>query len=109
MSGKQKIPKFLQSALWSYSLDAMSADNPSDRKLIIEQILNYGTQDQLDWLLGNYTKEQIKEVVKNPSRGLWQKDSLNYWTKILEIILPKDTYKNAIFNLNPQDGTFKHT
>ncbi|MBU1486743.1 hypothetical protein KKH56_01660 [bacterium] len=44
------VPKFLQSALWSYDLSKMDAGNKDDKRIIIEQVLNYGIWEQLKWL-----------------------------------------------------------
>jgi len=93
------IPNFLQSALWSYDLKAL--DKEKDRRLIIEQVLNYGNWEQLQWVLKNYSKIEIKEVVSKPRRGIWDKRSLNYWTKFYNIKIPKAIREKAILNIDP--------
>lgn len=97
--GKKKLPKFLQSALWSYDLNAFEPDNPYDKDLIVTQIFNHGTWKQLQWLLGRYSKKELVETLKKPRKGLWHKDSLNYWQEVLNIKLSKKDYQKALFNL----------
>lgn len=94
------LPKFLQSALWSYDLTKMNIKNKTDRKIIVEQILNHGTWKQLKWLRNQYSDKILKEIIQNPSRGIWHFDALNYWQIILGIKLPKQKIKRALFSLN---------
>jgi|GEM_PF-6715037 len=91
------VPKKLQSALWSYNITKLDPADKLDRKIIIEQILNHGTWEQLKWLLKTYSENDIKQVVKNPSRGVWQEDAMNYWTKYFNL---KKTDKKILFGLN---------
>ncbi|MEW6408468.1 MAG: hypothetical protein AB1465_07345 [Patescibacteria group bacterium] len=91
------LPKFLQTAPWSYDLKTL--DIKKDRHLIITQILNHGTWEQVQWVLKNYREREIKEVVKNPDRGVWHKDALNFWLNIFNLKLPKKIIKDALFSL----------
>lgn len=91
------LPKFLQSALWSYDLKKMTKNR--DKKTIITQILNYGTWPQIQWLLKNYSPKEIEEIFKNPGRGVWRDDVINYWEKIFNIRLPKNKIGKALFSL----------
>ena len=92
------LPKFLQSTLWSY--DLKSLDPKKDYRLIITQVLNHGNWEQVQWLKKTYGLEKIKKVVKNPSRGLWYDDVLNYWQIVLSLKLPKKKLKEALFSLD---------
>ncbi|MEA3464007.1 MAG: hypothetical protein U9R14_02960 [Patescibacteria group bacterium] len=96
------IPKFLQSALWSYNLENMDINNKADKRIIIEQILNFGTWKQLKWLINNCSWREIKQIIKNPSPGLWMEDSLNYWLIFFGIKLSNAKKEKAIFNLWPK-------
>lgn len=91
------LPNFLQSALWSYDLKKMAKSR--DKKIIITQILNHGTWPQIQWLLKNYSSKEIKRILKNPSRGVWQADVINYWEKIFNLRLPKNKADKALFSL----------
>ncbi|MCK5460327.1 hypothetical protein KAI52_04375 [Candidatus Parcubacteria bacterium] len=94
------LSNFLQSALWSYNLKKL--DIKRDKKIIIEQILNYGTWEQLKWIMSSYSLNEIKRVVENPSRGCWKEDSLNYWLLFFNIKMPKRKSEKALFNLCPK-------
>ena len=93
------IPKKMQSALWSYDLRTL---NPKHHKnLIITQVLNFGTWEQVQWLLKHYTKNDLRNVIKQPSRGMWRSDALFYWIQMLDVRLPKVKIQRAIFSLEP--------
>ncbi|MGH2569523.1 MAG: DUF6922 domain-containing protein [Bacteroidota bacterium] len=94
------IAKFLQSALWSYNVKKL--DPKRDKKYIISQILNHGTWEQVKWALKTYSRSEISEVLRNPSRGIWFDDALNFWLTIYKLKLPKQKYEQALFHLHPK-------
>lgn len=94
---KFKILQKLQWVLWSY--DVRDLDLKEDKEYIITQILNYGTWEDLKLLYKLYPEKDIKEVVKNPRRGVWFEKVLNFWTLMFNIRLKKDVWKKAIFSL----------
>jgi hypothetical protein len=91
----KKVPKQFQRVLWSYDISKM--DLEKDKKEIITQVLNYGTWEELKLLYKLYSEKEIKEVIKNPRRGVWFKKVLNFWTKIYNIKLKKEVFERAIF------------
>ena len=95
----KKIPKSFQRALWSYDIEKMDARK--NKTEIVTQILNHGNSDDLKRLFEIYSDEEIKEIVKNPRRGVWFEKVLNFWTTIFDIRLKKDVREKAIFNINP--------
>ena len=95
----KKIPKNFQRALWSYDIEKMDAEK--DKTEIITQMLNHGNSDDLRQLFEIYSDEEIKEIVKNPRRGVWFEKVLNFWTTIFNIRLKKNVRERAIFNINP--------
>lgn len=96
---KIKIPPSFQTALWSYDISKMDAEE--DKKEIITQVLNYGTWEDLKLLFNLYPEKEIKKVVKNPSRGVWFGKVLNFWTTLFNIRLKKDVFEKAILRLGP--------
>jgi len=100
MRDKNKILKKLQNVLWSY--DVRDLDLKEDKDYIITQVLNYGAWEDLKLLYELYSEEDIKEVVKNPSRGLWFERVLNFWLTIFNIKLKKNIYQKAILDINPR-------
>lgn len=94
------IPSFLQSYLASYDITKLDKNNPSVAAEIITQTLNLGDTKAVSWLFDNYTLAEIRDVVRNPKRGVWNDESLNYWKEILKINkIPN--YQKAILNINP--------
>lgn len=96
------LPKFLHKYFWSYDVSTISSVDPANRGLVITHILNLGDAKALKWLFKTYSWEQIKDVLKEPWRGVWDKRSLDYWKNILEVDIPQDAYEKAIFRLEPQ-------
>lgn len=92
------LPKFLQSCFPSYDLTKLGKEK--DKRLIITQILNYGTEKEIAWLGRNYSREEIEKAVKFPSRGMWMESVLTYWQKIFNIQLNKGIINRAVINLN---------
>lgn len=92
-----KIPKEMQWLFWS--VDINDLDVGKDKNYIISQVLNYGTWEDLKWLFRVYSEKEIKNVVKNPGRGLWFRDVLNFWLLMFSEKLKKKDYQKAIFDL----------
>jgi len=95
------LPRFLESFLPSYDISKMELHNPYDKKLIIEAVLNQGTTKDIKWLFKTYSLREIKNVIKNPSRGCWDARVINFWTKIFGIKIHPIIYEMAILDLNP--------
>ena len=89
----------LQSSLASYDLSKM--DKNRHKETIITSVLNKGDGKDLDWLCKTYTRKEIEEVVASPQRGMWFREVLTYWQKILDIKIPKNIFDKAIIDLNP--------
>jgi len=96
------LPKFLEPFLPSYDISKMDLKEPADRREIIIAILNQGNEKDLKWLFRTYSLKEIKKEIENPGRGIWFRDVLYYWTKILNIKLPKIVFEAAVFDLNPR-------
>jgi len=95
MSNKYKILRKLQNVLWSYNVKDL--DLRGDKEYIITQVLNYGDWEDLKLLYKLYPEKEIKKIIKNPSRGLWFRKVLNFWTTIFDIKLKKEVREKAIF------------
>jgi hypothetical protein len=77
------IPEVIRPFLWSY--DPNSLDINTDKKRIITNTLNLGTEEATKWIFENYSLDDIKETLTNPLPGEWSDKSLNYWTFILDV------------------------
>lgn len=95
-----KVVKFLQPYLASYDLSKLNVDSDGVRKEIITQVLNLGDKRAVEWVFQKYDMDQIKKVLASPNRGLWFKESLNFWQKILDVKAMISHNKNALLT-NP--------
>ncbi len=77
------IPEVVKPYLWSYNLDKI--DLQKHKRLIIAQILNYGSKQATDWLFSAYTKYEIKRIAQQIPYGQWNKKSLTLWSLLLDI------------------------
>lgn len=93
------LPRFLQPYLASYDLKKINKNAPEVRRELINQILNSGDDRATNWLFKSYSQKTIKSALRQPIRGTWFKDSLNYWVKILGIKIPSQAARKAIFEL----------
>lgn len=83
MQIKENIPKSVESVLWSY--DVNKIDLNLHKKLIIGQVLNFGTKEATDWLFGLYGLDEIRKVAEQIPSGQWDKKSLALWSLYLNI------------------------
>lgn len=83
------IPDFVAPFLWSYDTNAL--DLKRDKKRIITNVLNLGTQRATDWLFSVYTKRDITDCVAHPLPGEWSDKSISFWAFILGVIPPNST------------------
>jgi hypothetical protein len=90
----------MQVVLWSYDLSKINPDR--DRKLIITQGLNYGSEQVVSWIKENYTEDQIREVITHPSRGIWFRERLRRWLKYFKMMIDPLDFEVAILDLNPR-------
>jgi len=93
------LPKFLQPCFPSYNVKNL--DRNLDRKLIITEILNYGTERDLGWLTKTYSKKDLEQVLSKPEKGVWLKDVLAYWQKILGLKINRNDFQKAILDIHP--------
>ena len=75
------LPQSVISTLWSYDISKLNLVD--DSKIIINNVLQYGSLDSTKWLFKNYDKDTIKNMVYHPLPGSYNKKSINYWKLIL--------------------------
>lgn len=71
----EAIEKIISPCLWGTSIKSLDMEN--DKFLIIERILEHGGDKQIEFILGNYKREDIISVI-NESSYLSPK-TVNYW------------------------------
>ena len=77
------LPQFLAPFLWSADIKKVSPK--VHKKMIVAQLLNYGTKSATDCLFDFYRKKEVKKVVQIIPQGQWDKKSLNFWSLVLGI------------------------
>ncbi len=77
------IPDYLKPFLWSYDLARM--DLVKHKRIIIRNILDYGTEEAVNWLRTVYSEDDIKEAIRQSVRTEWSKKSINLWSLIYDV------------------------
>lgn len=81
------LPTFLKPYLWSFDIDNL--DLTQHKKIIIFQLLNFGSKEATDWLFTTYPKQEIIQVANTIPQTQWDKKSLNLWVIVLGLTPPK--------------------
>ena len=97
MKSEKSIPSSIKSLLWSY--DIKGIDTERDKEIIIIQILNYGTWDEVKWLFKTYDDNKIRKVISHPGRGRWWSKVLNFWLNVFDIEISLIDFKKAIIKM----------
>ena len=58
-----ELPKYFEPILWSYNFSAI--DPERDKKTIIINAINYGDLEHWRWLMRQYGKDVIKDVLEH--------------------------------------------
>lgn len=83
MEAVEKLPQSVQSVLWSY--DTSKIDLIDHKKIIISQVLNFGTKEATDWLFSTYSEDEIRNIANQIPTGQWDRKSLALWSLFLNI------------------------
>ena len=86
-----RVPKSVQKLIWWGKADPVNA-----KKILITQIFNRGDVKDIRWALRTYPKSVLKDCVKNPLRGVWDKKSLSLFSGIFKTHIPKKKKEAAI-------------
>ncbi len=79
------FPQAVKVCLWSYDIDKIDMTNTDHRSRIIQNVLNRGTKEAVDWLFLNFSKDEIANTIKSTSVADWNKKSLSLWSLIFNI------------------------
>ncbi len=80
------IPACVKTVLWSY--DSSKIDLNKDKKTIISQVLNLGSENAISWLFKTYGKKEIASIASTIPATAWDKKSLKFWSLALQITPP---------------------
>lgn len=77
----KKLPKFLKPYFWD--VDSNRIDPQKSAQYVIARLLDRGNDQAIRWLLENYSKDLIKQVVT--SRRGFSPKTANLWALLLGI------------------------
>ena len=94
-----KIPKSLQGVLWSVNVSKL--DLEKDRAYIVNQVLSYGTLDEIRWLMRTYGKKMVREVFLTQPIKVYTKPCFNLIKNVLldlsQTNIPEEKYVQAFY------------
>jgi len=76
-----EIPEYIKMVLWDVDIEEL--DLKKHWSFVIERIMVYGNENDVQWMLKTFSKEQLIEVVKK-SRNLDRKTA-NFWALWFDI------------------------
>ncbi|SLM30640.1 hypothetical protein MTBBW1_2360023 [Desulfamplus magnetovallimortis] len=79
-----------------WDVDTTRLDFEKHHKTIITQVFNYGSPEEIQALFGIYQKEAIREVLKNPIKGMWFPTTYKAFCNMLDVE-PQEKAINRIF------------
>ena len=83
MKPDQILPRGVRAVLWSYDPDRL--DLSLHKRLIISQVLNFGTEEATAWLFQNYGAKTVIAESNQIPLGQWDRKSLSLWSLVLGI------------------------
>lgn len=81
MSAQRKIPKRVKRLFWDVKKEEVNLE--LHYPYIISRIMDFGNEEDVQWMLKTFSQEQIKEVVKK-RKGLSKKSAI-FWSVYLGI------------------------
>jgi len=77
------LPQSVKAVLWSYKTDKIEVNK--HKKIIIFQVLNFGSEEAIKWLFKQYNLDLITKVASDIPLFQWNKKSLSLWKLVLPI------------------------
>jgi len=77
------LPQSVKAVLWSYRIDQIEVEK--HKKIIIFQVLNFGSEEAIKWLFDQYGFAKVEKIANNIPLSQWNKKSLSLWKLILAI------------------------
>ena len=77
------IPDYVRPYLWSYDISKL--DLKHDRRRIIVNILNLGSETAVRWLFSVYSRAELIQAITDSAAGEWSPKSWRFWSLIFDI------------------------
>jgi len=81
------FPQPVKAVLWSYDINHIEVQK--HKKIIISQVLNFGSKEAIEWLFKQYDFTLVEKIANTIPLFQWNKKSLSLWKLVLSIN-PKD-------------------
>ena len=77
----------IPSGLWPYfqEVDPRRLDREQDADLIIQRTLEYGTWEEIRWLMAAYGRKRISQFVRLRGERQLSAPTFTYWRKLLGV------------------------
>ena len=77
----------IPSGLWPYfqEYDPRQLDREQDADLIIQRTLEYGTWEEIRWLVASYGRQRIREFIRLHGERQLTAVTFTYWRKLLGV------------------------
>jgi len=86
---KLRLPEFFLPLLWAY--DFSFIDSERDKKRIIINTINYGQWKHWQWIVKNYGRERVKQIIENTPISEFRPRAL----RLISILLGIKNFKYA--------------
>ena len=83
MEEANRLPTCIRAVLWSYDTDRIDVE--AHKKLIVAQVLNFGTEEAIKWAFRQYGRDEVRRLANEIPLGQWDKKSLSLWALVLGI------------------------
>lgn len=77
------FPQSVKAILWSYDMKRIEVQK--HKRIIISQVLNFGSQEAIEWLFKKYNFTLVKKIANTIPLFQWNKKSLSLWKLVLSI------------------------
>lgn len=93
-ANQDKLRQNFKRIFWDCDVNRLDFDK--HYKTIITQVINYGYPDEIQVLFRIYAEETIRDVLKNPVKGVWEPKIYQAFCKLLDVE-PKKQAINFLF------------
>ena len=75
------LPSFLKPVFWSYDFSLL--DTKKHKHVIVYQILTFGTLKMVQWLLENFSLEDIRQSFEKSGFEHFDRKNYSFWKTVL--------------------------
>ncbi len=91
---QEKLRQTFERIFWDINISKLDFEKNS--KLIITQVINYGYVEEIQTLFKVYSEETVRQVLKNPIKGVWEPKTYKAFCNLLDV-QPQKKAINILF------------